>query len=651
MKSVILTVTSGDDWYWVALSENDAAAIAINADGEHRNVSITDENKAALVSAWKAGVDGIRTKAPALWDTVHQGQKADMPVAGQPGGEERFYIATDAGEWYRDVGYVFADSDAEGGLEYAWEDIIGTGDGMTPTDRVKTVNIGFDFPFLGGQVVDEVHIGSNGLLSIGSDSEGIDSSNEEIPTSAVPNNIICPFWDDFTPSSEGKVHHQVKGTEPDRRFIVQYTRVKLSETSDHLTFQAILHEDGRIKFQYKEMPGAGDGSSATIGIEGKDGATGVEVSHDTAYIHDEMAVLLEPKWELMFGSDALADQSSQRSLQTESQKAALGDHNHDRPAAPANLTAEGRDGQIVLTWENPNNSSITSYEYVIHYQGDPVWTPRGPKGNGESPYIAYWDPAGDNWKSVPGNGPNMVTYTVTGLGNDRTYDVLVRAVNSYADGNGAGQAAAAMVLVENQPPVADAGESQTVNKENTVTLRGSGKDEYPDDLTYSWSLSDPNLESLVPITDPASAVATFTAPVWIANLRFVLTVKDRQGSSHKATTTVEIINRPPTVSAGEDRNVGVGDRVALEGSASDPDRGDTLTYFWFQQVGATVDLTDSNVPDPTFTAPTEPGTLVFGLFVVDGSGGQAIDYVTITVEQEQKPVKPWEFPQVPVQGS
>ena len=607
MRSIILAITSDEDVYWVALSNDDAATFKVNSDGEHSNVQLTDQQKTGLLKTWNDGLDEVRPKALSLWESSLQGPKTDLPLAGQPGGEERFYIATDAGEWYRDVGYVVADSDAEGGPAYAWEDIIGTGDGMTPTDKVKTVNIGFDFPFLGGQVVDEVHIGSNGLLGVGSDSKGIDSSNEEIPTSAVPNNIICPFWDDFTPSSEGKVHHQVKGTEPDRRFIVQYTRVKLSGTSDHLTFQAILHEDGRIKFQYKEMPGSGDGSSATIGVEGKAGATGVEVSHDTAYIHDEMAVLIEPRWELMFGADALALDSSQRSLQFGTQQSAIGDHTHDLPDAPADLTGEGLDQQIVLTWSNPNSPSVTSYE--------------------------YWDPVGSAWEPIPGSGRDTTTYTVTGLTNDVTFQARVRAINSYADGDGAGEASTVSVLVENHPPVAHAGDPQTVNKGDTVTLNGSATDEFPEELSYSWSHSDPRWAPLVPITDPTSAGATFTAPVWIESLSFDLTVTDRHGLNHEASTTVAIINRLPALTLDVAHTVEAGDLVTLSVSVVDPDAGDPLTYFWFQQVGASVTLSDPNSANPTFIAPSEPAALVFGLFVTDGSGGYVVRFVTMEVNE------------------
>ena len=556
-----------------------------------------------LVENTLAGdVEGLRS-------IVGAGPKTDLPLAGQPGGEERFYIATDASEWYRDVGYVVADSDAAGGPAYAWEDISDSGTQVTLTDdSVETVDIGFDFPFLHGQVATQAHIGDNGIVGLGASDGVTNAANVSIPSDGTPNNIVCPFWDDLDPTAEGAtLHYQTLGTQPDRRLVVQYTGFQVKSTTDNLTFQAILHEDGRIKFQYKEMPGAGDGSSATIGVEGKAGATGVEVSHDTAYIHDEMAVLIEPRWELMFGADALALDSSQRSLQFGTQQSAIGDHTHDLPDAPADLTGEGLDQQIVLTWSNPNSPSVTSYE--------------------------YWDPVDSAWEPIPGSGRDTTTYTVTGLANDVTYQAQVRAINSYADGDGASEAATVNVLVENHPPVAYAGDPQTVNKGDTVTLNGSATDEFPEELTYSWSHSDPRWPPLVPITDPTSAAATFTAPVWIESLSFDLTITDRHGLNHEASTTVAIINRLPALTLDVADTVEAGDLVTLSVSAVDPDAGDPLTYFWFQQLGAVVTLSDPNSANPTFITPSEPAALVFGIFVTDGSGGYVVRFVTMEVNE------------------
>ena len=73
------------------------------------------------------------------------------------------------------------------------------------------------------------------------------------------------------------------------------------------------------------------------------------------------------------------------------------------PGAPRNLTAAGRNGEVVLTWEAPardGGSAITDYEYRI---------------NRRNPWISI--------------GSTDTTHTVTGLDNGTEYVFEVRAVN------------------------------------------------------------------------------------------------------------------------------------------------------------------------------------------------------------------------------
>ena len=106
------------------------------------------------------------------------------------------------------------------------------------------------------------------------------------------------------------------------------------------------------------------------------------------------------------------------------------------------------------------------------------------------------------------------------------------------------------------------------------------------------------------------------------------------------------VNQNPTADAGVDRAVYEGDIVTLDGTrSSDPDVGDTLTYFWEQQFQGNsslpVTLTGGDTPRPTFTAPqvnTLREQLVFLLTVDDGNGGTDIDDVTITVNNGTRPI-------------
>ena len=86
------------------------------------------------------------------------------------------------------------------------------------------------------------------------------------------------------------------------------------------------------------------------------------------------------------------------------------------PGAPRNLTAVVGDGQVVLSWDAPEDdggAAITDYEYRI---------------NGTNPWISI--------------GSTETTYTVTGLDNGAEYTFQVRAVNRIGTGRVPNQAEA-----------------------------------------------------------------------------------------------------------------------------------------------------------------------------------------------------------------
>ena len=86
------------------------------------------------------------------------------------------------------------------------------------------------------------------------------------------------------------------------------------------------------------------------------------------------------------------------------------------PSAPRNLLAEGGDGQVKLTWDEPEDdggSEITDYQYRI---------------NGRNPWTAI--------------GSTDTTHTVTGLVNGTVYVFEVRAVNRIGRGRASNRAEA-----------------------------------------------------------------------------------------------------------------------------------------------------------------------------------------------------------------
>jgi hypothetical protein len=99
------------------------------------------------------------------------------------------------------------------------------------------------------------------------------------------------------------------------------------------------------------------------------------------------------------------------------------------------------------------------------------------------------------------------------------------------------------------------------------------------------------------------------------------------------------VNRVPTVSAGADQSVAELTVVNLNGSGSDPDAGDTLTFAWTQTAGQSITINNANTANADFMAPDvtagTPEVLTFQLAVSDGNGGNATDTTDITVQEPQ----------------
>ena len=82
------------------------------------------------------------------------------------------------------------------------------------------------------------------------------------------------------------------------------------------------------------------------------------------------------------------------------------------PAAPAGLTASASDGRILLTWDDPADTSIWGYEYQINHNDTST-------GN-----LSGWGP----WQRI-GTGWATVNHMIGGLTNGREYRFHLRALN------------------------------------------------------------------------------------------------------------------------------------------------------------------------------------------------------------------------------
>ena len=109
------------------------------------------------------------------------------------------------------------------------------------------------------------------------------------------------------------------------------------------------------------------------------------------------------------------------------------------PYSPTNLSAAGGNGQVALSWDDPEDDTITGYKYSTD--------------------------GGTTFAEIGGSGATTTTYTVTGLTNGVTHTLALRAVNDL--GNGAPSTVSALMV-----PVAPA---------NLSAAPGDGK------VALSWA--------------------------------------------------------------------------------------------------------------------------------------------------------------------
>ena len=196
-------------------------------------------------------------------------------------------------------GYSWKDSNESDGPNYSWVDISSIGTALTLADDAisSAISLPFTFSFYGNDK-SSIYVCSNGFLSFNNNSNTYNDAT--IPTSADPNDLIAPFWDDLKPTGGewGTVYYHGNST----RFVVQYENVShygSSSVTDPVTFEVILYPNGEIVYQYKTI---GTQTDHHIGIENVDGSIGLQIAA-SGYATNGLAVLIstdggttEPDW-------------------------------------------------------------------------------------------------------------------------------------------------------------------------------------------------------------------------------------------------------------------------------------------------------------------------------------------------------------------
>ena len=102
-----------------------------------------------------------------------------------------------------------------------------------------------------------------------------------------------------------------------------------------------------------------------------------------------------------------------------------------KPTAPANFAAAAGDGEVRLTWDDPNNATITKWQYQ--------------QKEGAGSYGA--------WTNISGSSATTASHKAPGLANGTRYTFKLRALNASGNGAPSSEASATPSTVPEAPPV------------------------------------------------------------------------------------------------------------------------------------------------------------------------------------------------------
>jgi len=165
-------------------------------------------------------------------------------------------------------GYVYESTQEGDTVTFSWIDYTGGTQlsGWTPDedDGYLTRTLPFTFPYYTSNLT-QVNVVTNGFLQWATTQTAY--LNTALPTATIQNPMAM-FWDDLNLETQGAVYEKV-GTDQSN---VSYSWVGVPRygTTDLQTFQIVLYETGKIRFNYLDVNG--DLASNTIGIQGGTGA-------------------------------------------------------------------------------------------------------------------------------------------------------------------------------------------------------------------------------------------------------------------------------------------------------------------------------------------------------------------------------------------
>ncbi len=271
-----------EGWVWTGFTVDVFTTVSNLGEG---TLSYSFPEFAALDLINDPGIEKNRTGSPLSTQpgTVSKGEEnfdgSGYPIVLGAGGPDNF-------------GYIWIDSDENGGPQFNYTDISTTGTpvfGLLDDNIVGPYSIGFDFYFYGA-IKNQFWVNANGC--VGFTSNRITLGNTAIPTnSSVYKDFVAWMWDDMVfVTGVSQVFYQVYSD----KLIIQFKNYEqYNKPNLHINAELIIYENGRIMLMYDDFDQGIILNSCTVGIQSSNPAIGLQVAFNTTYLHNNLAILLK----------------------------------------------------------------------------------------------------------------------------------------------------------------------------------------------------------------------------------------------------------------------------------------------------------------------------------------------------------------------
>ncbi len=164
---------------------------------------------------------------------------------------------------------------------------------LSGDDASTSVNLPFSFPFY-GEEYSRAFVTTNGHINFLAATTSY--ANTTIPSAAVPNAALYPYWDDLNLDSAAGLYSATTTVDGVDAYVLEWRNIrKYDAESDRLNFSVTMLANGDVTFGYGAVADSAGakGNSATIGVENASGTVATQFSYNSAVLSEGLSIAFD----------------------------------------------------------------------------------------------------------------------------------------------------------------------------------------------------------------------------------------------------------------------------------------------------------------------------------------------------------------------